>query len=91
MYRVEAARTRIKRQLKLIPKSNLTRIGAAVEALSQDPLPPGAIQLQTNIYRIRVGNYRVIYKVYDDQNLILIGRVVRRSESTYRQIDKLFD
>jgi mRNA interferase RelE/StbE len=91
MYRVEAARTRIRRQLKLIPKSNLTRIGVAVEALSQDPRPPGAIQLQTNIYRIRVGNYRVIYKVYDDQNLILIGRVVRRSESTYRQIDKLFD
>jgi mRNA interferase RelE/StbE len=84
MYRVEAARTRVKQQLKLIPKANLARIGTAVEALSQDPRPPGSIQLQTNIYRIRVGNYRVIYKVYDDQKLILIGRVVRRSESTYR-------
>ncbi len=91
MYRVETARTRVKRQLKRIPKSDLVKIGTAVNTLSIDPRPQKAIQLQTNIYRIRIGNYRIIYKVYDEQKLVLIGRIVRRSESTYREIGTLFE
>ncbi|MFQ5399721.1 MAG: type II toxin-antitoxin system RelE/ParE family toxin [Anaerolineae bacterium] len=91
MYRVEAARTRVKRQLKRIPKSELVRIGTAVKTLGEEPRPPGAIQLHTNIYRIRIGNYRIIYKVYDEEKLVLIGRVVRRSEITYKGIGDLFD
>lgn len=91
MYRVEAARSRVKRELKRIPKSELTRIGAAVSALGEEPRPSGVVQLESNIYRIRVGEYRVIYKVYDEEERVLIGRVVDRSESTYRRIDNLFD
>jgi mRNA interferase RelE/StbE len=91
MYRVDAASARIKRQLKRIPKADLGRIGEAVNALGEEPRPPGCVQLQANIYRIRVGNYRVIYKVYDDENVVLIGRVVRRNESTYTGIEDVFD
>lgn len=40
---------------------------------------------------MRVGNCRVIYQVLDDEHLILIGRVVRRSERTYRDWRKLFE
>lgn len=76
MYRVEVARSRVKRQLKRIPQADLAKIGAAVNALGEEPRPQGAIQLQTDIYRIRISNYRVIYKVYDEKMLILIGRVV---------------
>ena len=36
------------------------------------------------VYRVRVGNYRVIYTVRDDQQHVIVARVARRSGSTYR-------
>ena len=37
-----------------------------------------------NLYRVRVGDYRVLYRIFDEQSLIVLLQVVRRSESTYR-------
>jgi mRNA interferase RelE/StbE len=91
MYRIKAARSRVKQQLKRIPNLDLERIRTAVNVLSNEPRPMGAIQLEKDIYRIRIGNYRVIYKIYEDEKLILIGRVIRRSEGTYKRISDLFD
>lgn len=92
MYKVSAVSSGIRRQLRRIPKQHLDRIGEVVEDLAREPRPAGAIQLEQDIiYRIRVGNYRVVYKVFDDENLVLIGRVVRRSESTYDRLNDLFD
>ena len=89
-YRVDAARSRIRKQLKRIPKSDLQRIAKAVMALADDPYPPGALQLERDVYRIRVGNYRIIYKVFEDEKLVLIGRVVRRNKATYKGLRDLF-
>ena len=91
MYRVEAARSRIKHELKRIPEADRVRIATAVAELRDQPRPPDAIQLASDIYRIRVGDYRVIYKVYDGEQLVLIGRVARRGEGTYKGIGSLFD
>jgi mRNA interferase RelE/StbE len=91
MYRVDAARSSVKKQLRRIARADLARIGEVVGALAAEPYPVGAVQLQKDIYRIRVGDYRIIYKVYEEEKLILIGRVVRRSESTYRKTGELFD
>lgn len=41
------------------------------------------------MFRIRVGVYRVIYAVFTNEEYILIGKIVRRSESTYRDLDDL--
>jgi mRNA interferase RelE/StbE len=90
MYRVETARSRIKNELRRIPKTDLTRIGEAILALGENPYPVGVVQLQKDIYRIRVGEYRIVYKVYEDELLVLIGRVVRRGENTYKDIGNLF-
>ncbi len=89
-YRVDAARSRVRKQLKRIPKSDLQRIAKAVMALADDPYPPGALQLERDVYRIRVGNYRVIYKVFENEKLVLIGRVARRNEATYKGLRDLF-
>lgn len=91
MYRIEAARSRIKRELKSIPKANRTRIAAAVAELRNQPRPLDAIQLEPNVYRIRIGDYRVIYKVNDENQLVLIGRIARRGEDTYKGIGSLFE
>ena len=91
MYQVESASSRIKRELRRVPRPDRVRIAEAVRALADDPRPPGVVQLEPDVYRLRVGDYRVIYKVLDEERIILIGRVVRRSESTYRDLRRLFE
>ncbi|HDN80256.1 MAG: type II toxin-antitoxin system RelE/ParE family toxin [Chloroflexi bacterium] len=90
MYKVEAPSTRIKRELRRIPPRERQRVIKAIEALKENPRPHGIVQLEPNVYRLRVGDYRVIYKVFDEEKLVLIGRVVRRSEKTYRGVKELF-
>jgi len=40
--------------------------------------------------RVRVGRYRVIYKIFDSEKLVLIGKVARRSEDIYSDIEEMF-
>ena len=90
MYRVEASSTRIKRELRSVPLHDRERVIKAIESLAENPRPYGIVQLEPNVYRLRVGGYRVIYKVFDKEQLVIIGRVARRSESTYRDVTGLF-
>jgi len=90
-YRIETVSSRIKRELYRIPPLDRQRVAEAVQTLADDPRPLGVKQLELNVYRLRVGDYRVIYKVFDAEGVILIGRVVRRSESTYRGLRRLFE
>ena len=91
MYQIESASSRIKRELRRVLPPDRARIAEAVQALADDPRPPGVVQLEQNVYRLRVGDYRVIYKVLEEERIILIGRIVRRSESTYRNLRRLFE
>jgi mRNA interferase RelE/StbE len=91
MYQVESASSRIKRELRRIPRPDRGRIAEAVQALADDPRPPGVVQLEQDVYRLRVGDYRVIYKVLEEERVILIGRIVRHSEGTYRDLRRLFE
>ena len=91
MYQIESASSRIKRELRRLPPSDMARIAEAVQALADDPRPPDIVQLEQDVYRLRVGDYRVIYKVLDEERIILIGRIVRRSEGTYRNLRRLFE
>ena len=90
-YRIETVSSRIKRELFRILPLDRQRVAEAVQTLADDPRPPGVKQLELNIYRLRVGDYRVIYKVFDAEGVILIGWVARRSESTYRGLRQLFE
>ena len=90
MYRVEAPSSRTKRELRRVPPYDRERVIKAIEALAENPRPQGIVQLEPNVYRLRVGDYRVIYKVFDEERLIIIGRVARRSEKTYRDVQDLF-
>jgi mRNA interferase RelE/StbE len=90
MYHVEASSTRIKRELRSIPLHDRERVIQVIEALKENPRPHGIVQLEPNVYRLRIGEYRVIYKVFDREQLVIIGRVARRSEKTYQDIRGLF-
>ncbi len=75
------------RQLEDIPKADQRRIREKIDRLSTNPRPPGAKLLKggPGLLRIRVGDYRVIYKVEDDRLIVLVIRIGHRSE-VYRRL-----
>jgi len=75
-----------RRDLKKIPKSDLRAIARRIDALAQNPRPEGAKKLTdtNNLYRIRVGDYRIIYQIHAREVLVLVIRIRRRDEFTYR-------
>ena len=75
-----------RRDLKRIPDEMLRRITRRIDALAKNPRPPGAEKLSgsENSYRIRVGDYRVLYKILDVSILVIIVRIRHRREA-YRQ------
>lgn len=70
------------KELKQIPPKMIGRIVADVENLSEDPHPPGTRKIigTQNTYRIRIGDYRVIYQIIDQVLIIEILRVAHRKE-----------
>ena len=70
-----------------ITRRDFERLRDAVRNLAKKPRPQGVRKKKgaDNVYRIRVGNYRVVYDVYDSDKLVLILLVTRRSETTYRK------
>ena len=90
MYRVEispAADRDLERLKTRIRMQDFERLRNAVKSLAEEPRPQGVRKIRgaEKAYRIRVGNYRVVYDVYDSDNLVLLLQVARRSETTYRQ------
>jgi mRNA interferase RelE/StbE len=61
------------------------RVTAAIDALAHDPRPPGAMKLAgRDDFRIRVGDYRVVYAVDDRARIVLVARIAHRREA-YRR------
>lgn len=80
-YRVEWKRSAAK-ELKKLPPSVILRILDSVRGLAEDPYPHGARKLagSDQSYRIRIGDYRVVYTVEDDFLLVQIIRVGHRRD-----------
>ncbi len=61
------------------------RIGAAIDALAREPRPRGVQKLAgQDDYRMRIGDYRIVYAVDDRERLILIARIAHRRD-VYRR------
>jgi len=79
----------VEKQLQRIPKKQRERLVQTMRSLRTDPRPKGAEKLDDNLYRIRQGDYRVLYAVFDKETVIVICKVARRAESTYRDLRAL--
>jgi len=68
------------------PKRDVERLLQAIDKLGNEPRHHGVKKMKgiDELYRVRVGDYRVIYKIYDSTQMALISRVLRRTETTYR-------
>lgn len=83
-YRVDLSPA-AQRQLKRLPPGAAARLRGPILALAIEPRPPGATKLvASEFWRLRVGNLRVIHAIEGARSLVIVLRVARRSESTYR-------
>jgi mRNA interferase RelE/StbE len=75
------------RQLRRLPPGDAARLRGPILSLKVDPRPSSATKLGgTDFWRLRIGDMRIIYAI-DDDNVVVL-KVARRSESTYRRIDR---
>ena len=81
MYRVSLLRA-AERDLNHLSAKLFNRIIAAIQALAKAPRPPGSRKLagSENDWRIRVGDYRIIYEIDDASGEVRINRVRHRRE-----------
>jgi mRNA interferase RelE/StbE len=78
-YRVELT-PKAERQLKKLPVATRARLEQEIDALMGDPRPLGAKKLsgELDLYRVRVGDYRVLYQIRDKALLVIVAAVGHR-------------
>jgi mRNA interferase RelE/StbE len=77
----------VEKDLKSLSQTMLLRLFKQIFALQSDPLPHQSIKLSgmEHLYRIRIGDYRVVYEV-DEKAKIVIIHYVRHRRDVYRQL-----
>jgi mRNA interferase RelE/StbE len=75
------------RQLRKLDRRFQGRILACLATLEEDPRPQESVKLegQDNLYRIRTGDFRILYRVFDTRLLILVVKIGNRRE-VYRRL-----
>ncbi len=72
---------RAQKELKDLPADVYERVIEGIRALAQDPRPLGCLKLTNREgWRIRIGSYRVIYEIDDDQTTITVLNVGHRRD-----------
>lgn len=80
-YRIEL-KPSAERAFMALPREVRRRLDRRLLALESDPRPPGtkALAGEAGVYRLRVGDYRVLYEVHDDRILVLVLAVGHRRD-----------
>jgi mRNA interferase RelE/StbE len=82
-YRIEVRRVAEKQLLDLDDKT-YRAVSKTIEGLATKPRPAGVKKIVgAELWRVRVGNYRVVYQITDQDKKVTIVRVVKRDERTY--------
>lgn len=81
-FRVEFAPS-VERDLRRLPSSMATRLIERIEQLADDPQPFGVRKLvgADRTYRVRVGDYRIVYDVDFRERVVTVQRVRHRSDA----------
>jgi len=71
------------KELEKLPRQVIPRVVAAIKELAENPYPQGVRKLTgfDRTYRIRVGDYRVLYSIYENRLVIEIIRIRHRKDA----------
>ena len=80
-YEIEISSS-AEKQLRKLSREDRQRIARAILPLAQDPLPRGSRKLSgyEDVFRIRVGRYRILYSVSGKKLVIIILKIGHRRE-----------
>ncbi|MBE9092198.1 type II toxin-antitoxin system RelE/ParE family toxin [Microcystis aeruginosa LEGE 11464] len=70
------------KEFKKLPSSIRQRVSDSLEKLQQDPRPSGVVKLkgEDKMYRLRVGDYRIVYTIEDNDKIIKVTRIGHRQD-----------
>ena len=80
-YEIEISRTADK-QLRRLPRTDQIRVARTMQALADDPFPRGARKLYgyDDVFRVRTGQYRILYSVFECRLVIVVLKVGHRRD-----------
>ena len=80
-YELEISRT-AEKQLRRLPHADRRRVARAMLALAEDPRPRGTRKLEgyDDVFRIRVGRYRILYSISGEKLVIIVLKVGHRRD-----------
>jgi mRNA interferase RelE/StbE len=79
-YRVEIKKSAVK-EIERLPRRDMKMVLEKIEALSENPRPPDCKKLSAQEkYRVRCGNYRILYSIEDDVLIVFVVKVGHRKD-----------
>jgi mRNA interferase RelE/StbE len=80
-YSLEIKRTVVK-EMRAVPKKDVARILKAIAALADEPRGPTSEKLSSReLYRVRQGNYRILYEIRDADHTVTVVKIAHRSRA----------
>ena len=77
-YRIEIKNS-AQKEIKNLPQQDMRRVVAKIQELALNPRMPDSIKLTSQEqYRVRVGQYRILYEIRDEVLLVMVVRVANR-------------
>lgn len=83
-YRVILRRV-AQNQLDNLSRNEYRLVAQAISALEKEPRPRKVKKLaDSGLWRVRIGHYRIVYTINDREGVVIVVRVARRAEDTYK-------
>ena len=70
------------KSVRKLDRDTQRRVLRVLEVLAQEPRPAGVLKMagDDNLWRVRLGDYRVVYEIHDRQLIVVVVRVVHRKD-----------